>query len=71
MLFFWDVLFGTALITCKYPPAFGVEDDLRYGRERWWAQLFFPAFRSKRETSEFNDPTLWFRRFRGEPAPNR
>ena len=68
LLFFWDVLFGTALITRKYPPAFGVENDLRYGRERWWVQLLFPLFQSKREASEFNDPTLWFRRS-STPAP--
>jgi len=26
MLFFWDVLFGTAKITRQYPPEFGVEN---------------------------------------------
>jgi sterol desaturase/sphingolipid hydroxylase (fatty acid hydroxylase superfamily) len=61
LLFFWDVLFGTALIARKYPPSFGVEKDLVYGRERWWVQLLFPLFQSKREASDFNDPTLWFR----------
>lgn len=61
LLFFWDVLFGTALITRKYPPAFGVENDLVHGRERWWVQLFFPLFQSKREASDFNDPAFWFR----------
>ena len=62
LLFFWDVLFGTALITRKYPPAFGVENDLVYGAERWRVQLFFPLFPSRRPESDFNAPDLWFRR---------
>nr|WP_296713394.1 sterol desaturase family protein [Rhodoblastus sp.] len=69
LLFFWDVLFGTALITRKYPPAFGVESDRLYGHERWWVQLFFPLFQSRRTESEFNDPDAWFRRLRA-PAPS-
>jgi sterol desaturase/sphingolipid hydroxylase (fatty acid hydroxylase superfamily) len=69
LLFFWDVLFGTALITRKYPPAFGVENDLHYGRERWPVQLFFPLFQPRREASEFNEPDLWFRRGRTGAAP--
>lgn len=48
LLFFWDVLFGTALITRKYPPAFGLPDDLRHGSERWYIQFLYPLFRSKR-----------------------
>lgn len=48
MLFFWDVLFGTARITRKYPPAFGLKDDRRHGQERWYHQLFFPLVRSRR-----------------------
>lgn len=54
LLFFWDVLFGTALITRQYPPAFGLEDDLAHGHERWTTQMFFPLFGSQREASEFN-----------------
>jgi sterol desaturase/sphingolipid hydroxylase (fatty acid hydroxylase superfamily) len=48
MLFFWDVLFGTARITRKYPPAFGLKDDRRHGQERWYHQLLFPLVRSRR-----------------------
>ena len=48
MLFFWDVLFGTARITRQYPPAYGLKDDRRHGSEKWYAQLFFPLFRSRR-----------------------
>lgn len=64
LLFFWDVLFGTALITRKYPPAFGVDNDLVHGQEKWTTQLFFPLFGSRRENSDFNAPDLWFRRRR-------
>ncbi|MBL0171018.1 MAG: sterol desaturase family protein [Gemmatimonadaceae bacterium] len=48
LLFLWDVLFGTALITRQYPPAYGLKDDRRHGSEKWYAQLLFPVFRSKR-----------------------
>lgn len=48
LLFLWDVLFGTARITRQYPPAYGLKDDRRHGSERWYAQLLFPVFRSKR-----------------------
>ncbi len=48
MLFLWDVLFGTARITRKYPPAYGLKDDIRHGPEKWYAQLLYPLFRSRR-----------------------
>ena len=48
MLFLWDVLFGTARITRQYPPAYGLKDDRRHGSEKWYTQLLFPIFRSKR-----------------------
>jgi sterol desaturase/sphingolipid hydroxylase (fatty acid hydroxylase superfamily) len=48
LLFFWDVLFGTARITRQYPPAYGLNDDRRHGSERWYHQLLFPIFRSRR-----------------------
>ncbi|BDV36106.1 sterol desaturase family protein [Methylocystis iwaonis] len=62
LLFFWDVLFGTALITRRYPPASGVENDLEYGRERWWVQLFVPMFQSRRRQSDYNSASYWFSR---------
>ena len=54
LLFLWDVLFGTALITRKYPPAFGLPDDRRHGSERWYVQFFYPLFRSKRAETVFS-----------------
>lgn len=51
LLFIWDILFGTALITRRYPPAFGLPDDRRLGSERWYIQFFYPLFRSKRAES--------------------
>jgi sterol desaturase/sphingolipid hydroxylase (fatty acid hydroxylase superfamily) len=50
-LFFWDVLFGTALITRQFPPRTGLQDDITYGKESWLAELFFPLFKSKRSHS--------------------
>jgi len=51
LLFFWDVLFGTAHITRKYPAAVGLQDDLLFGDERWTDQMFYPLSHSKREHS--------------------
>lgn len=43
LLFFWDVLFGTARITRRYPEEFGISDQRR---ATFMRQLFFPFFRS-------------------------
>jgi sterol desaturase/sphingolipid hydroxylase (fatty acid hydroxylase superfamily) len=51
LLFFWDVLFGSAHITQRYPPKVGLIDDRLFGAERWWVELFYPVFRSRREHS--------------------
>ncbi len=51
LLFFWDVLFGTARITRKYPAQVGLRDDVENGKERWSNELFFPVFKSKRAHS--------------------
>lgn len=51
LLFFWDVLFGTARITRRYPPRVGLKDDIDHGAERWWVQLLYPVFKSQREQS--------------------
>ncbi len=48
LLFFWDVLFGTAYITPYYPAKVGLRDDELFGAEKWWVQLFYPIFRSRR-----------------------
>jgi sterol desaturase/sphingolipid hydroxylase (fatty acid hydroxylase superfamily) len=54
LLFFWDVLFGTAKITRRYPPEFGLPDDRRHGAERWVVQLFYPLLHSRRAESVLN-----------------
>lgn len=51
LLFFWDILFGTAYITRKYPARVGLQDDLIFGQERWFIQMFYPLFQSRREHS--------------------
>jgi sterol desaturase/sphingolipid hydroxylase (fatty acid hydroxylase superfamily) len=51
LLFFWDVLFGTAHITRRYPPQVGLKDDVDHGPERWWVQLLYPLVKSKRGQS--------------------
>ena len=50
-LFLWDVLLGSAHITRRYPEKVGLQDDLVYGQERWYHQMFFPLLQSKREHS--------------------
>jgi len=49
MLFIWDLIFGSALITRQYPAKVGLIDDALFGQERWYHQMFFPLFQSKRE----------------------
>lgn len=51
MLFFWDVLFGTAHITQQYPPAIGLLGDRVHGPERWFYEMFYPVLQSRREHS--------------------
>ncbi len=51
LLFFWDVLFGTAKITRRYPAAVGLQDDQLFGKERWYQELFYPVFQSQRAHS--------------------
>lgn len=48
LLFFWDILFGSAYVTQKYPAEIGLRDDQKFGDEKWWVELFYPIFRSKR-----------------------
>ncbi len=49
LLFFWDVLFGTAKITRKYPTRFGAWNQMK---EPWYVQLLFPLVKSKDPRSE-------------------
>lgn len=51
MLFLWDILFGTAKITRRYPTKFGAWNQIN---EHWTVQLFFPFVRSKDERSELH-----------------
>lgn len=51
LLFFWDVLFGTAKITRRYPPQVGLQDDFDHGPERWYVQLLYPFVKSRRTQS--------------------
>ncbi|MEY4977223.1 MAG: hypothetical protein RIQ97_2418 [Pseudomonadota bacterium] len=48
LLFVWDMLLGTARITRRYPPAYGLMDDRTHGPEAWLTQLSFPLRRSDR-----------------------
>jgi sterol desaturase/sphingolipid hydroxylase (fatty acid hydroxylase superfamily) len=68
LLFFWDVLFGTAKITRKYPTRFGAWNKMK---EPWYVQLFFPLIKSKDTRSELHsiktdidyDPTKDYKDF--------
>jgi len=48
LLFLWDVIFGTALISRRYPQAYGLPDDRAHGSEPWLAQFIFPLSQSRR-----------------------
>ena len=68
LLFIWDILFGTAKITRKYPVKFGAWNQVK---EPWHVQLLFPFIRSKRPDSELHslrtkndyDPSIDFKSF--------
>ncbi len=48
MFFLWDVFFGTALITRKFPKSYGIRS---YKQEEWYAQFLWPIFKSKKAGS--------------------
>ena len=68
LLFIWDMLFGTAKITRRYPTRFGAWNQIK---EPWYVQLLFPIIRSKDEKSELHsittnndyDPSVDFKEF--------
>tara|TARA_R110002050_G_scaffold300621_3_gene471025 strand:+ start:182 stop:1063 length:882 start_codon:yes stop_codon:yes gene_type:complete len=68
LLFIWDVIFGTAKITRKYPTRFGAWNQLK---EPWYVQLCFPIITSKDARSELfsiktrhdYDPSVDFKEF--------
>ena len=49
LLFIWDLIFGSALITRQYPKRVGLIDDKLFGQERWYHQMFYPFLQSSRE----------------------
>ncbi|MGJ7511324.1 sterol desaturase family protein [Variovorax sp. GT1P44] len=51
LLFVWDLIFGTAKITRRYPAKVGLQDDLVFGKERWFVEMFYPLLHSKRAHS--------------------
>lgn len=51
MFFLWDIIFGTGIITRRYPTSFGIK---HYKEEEWYAQFLWPIFKSKKEGSELS-----------------
>lgn len=49
LLFIWDMIFGSAHITRKYPENVGLMDDRLFGQERWHHQMFYPLLQSRRD----------------------
>lgn len=45
LLFFWDVLFGSARITRRYPARFGMPQE--GGADPWYVLIFYPLFRRR------------------------
>ena len=68
LLFIWDVIFGTAKITRKYPTTFGAWNQIK---EPWYVQLLFPFVRSDKPESELHslitkndyDPSMDYKDF--------
>ncbi|MES2489691.1 MAG: sterol desaturase family protein [Pseudomonadota bacterium] len=46
LLFFWDVLFGTAHITRRYPERFGLELEPGESPDPWHVLIFYPLVRT-------------------------
>ena len=51
MFFFWDILFGTAIITRQYPDEIGLDND---PNDPWYAHLYYPVVKSPVEGSEIS-----------------
>jgi sterol desaturase/sphingolipid hydroxylase (fatty acid hydroxylase superfamily) len=49
MFFLWDVMFGTAQISRRYPAVYGIS---HYEGDEWYAQLLWPILKSKVPGSE-------------------
>ena len=48
LLFVWDILFGTAHLSRRYPAAYGLQDDRQHGQEHWLTQISYPLRKSAR-----------------------
>ena len=46
-LFFWDVLFGAARITRRYPERFGLPPEADGRADPWYVYIFYPLFRAR------------------------
>ncbi|REH00484.1 sterol desaturase family protein [Flavobacterium aquicola] len=55
MFFIWDIIFGTGLITRKFPKSYGIRS---YKQEEWYAQFLWPIFKSKKEGSALAEGVL-------------
>lgn len=64
MFFFWDIMFGTALITRQYPKEFGIEND---PKDHWSAHLYWPIIKSKKPNSEIGEGYIRKDYSRNEP----
>lgn len=51
MFFLWDIIFGTGIITRKYPASYGIK---HYQEEEWYAQFLWPIIKSKKQGSELS-----------------
>lgn len=51
MFFIWDIIFGTGLITRKYPSEYGIS---HYEKDEWYAQLLWPVVKSRVPDSELS-----------------
>ena len=67
LLFIWDLLLGTAHITRRYPAQVGLQDDLLYGQERWYHQMFYPVLQSRRAHSALRAGGRAFAQAQTEP----
>ena len=51
MFFIWDMIFGTGIITRKYPQNFGIPND---PNDNWKSHLYYPFIKSKNKKSEIS-----------------
>lgn len=58
LFFFWDLLFGTALISRRYPQQFGVPGDQLSPHQPWYQLMLYPIFRAPRSGSAVAVPSV-------------